>query len=1365
MDHSPLNLKVELPTPNHQPNNLLICHEWDNTIRWQPGERLHHLFERRCDQFLATGDTQHLAVDSLEDQWKYRELDERANQLAHYLSIQGHGAGDIIGLLFDKSVHGYVSMLAVLKINAAYVPLDPAFPEDRIAYIGGDSGMKSILTISQYLSLTDTAGLPVVCMDTESALINEQSKTRPGEQEVGQPVSELCYIIYTSGSTGRPKGVPIDQASICNFVRVAAEVYGYKSSDRVYQGLTIAFDFAVEEIWVPLVVGATLLPNRTGSSLLGSDLANFLRENRATAMCCVPTLLATIDEALPDLRLLIVSGEACPQDLITRWYSPECTILNAYGPTETTVTATLARPRPGEPVTIGKPLPTYSVIILEPGTENVLPFGQEGEIAIAGVGVARGYLNRDDQTKKAFIEDFLNIENNPSGLIYRTGDLGLINGNGDIEYRGRIDLQVKIRGYRIELTEIESVLLQMPQIAQAVVDTFESLPGNKELVAYYTLKDNTAPLQHDEILTELRSLLPNYMVPAYYEELAIMPMMASDKVDRKKLPRPSNNRIHGEQREFVAPDNTLEKEIAGVLNRTLKLDTVSVTDNFFDDLGANSLLMAQFSAKLRSELGIADFSMREIYIHPSVRELAASLDSSTKKWQPKISDKPVHKAKAWHYALTGVAQLVIGYALLYLGAFIFWEGFNWIMDAPGMQTAFRRSILFTGSLFAIAFILPVSLKWILIGRFKPEEFPVWTLKHFNFWTVKMALTANPMRAFVGSPIFIAYLKLLGARISWNCNIQTSTIPVAVDLLTIGDGAVISQNVNISGYRAESGYIKTGSVTIERDTFVGAASVLGINTVMEAGSELAHASSLHEGQRLKAGVSYHGSPAQPAKYHYRQLESGRVSIMRKLIYSLVLVLPMFIFLPLLFLIPHYFLGAELNGLRTPLAEFMPETKLSHISITLIWSAIVFVTLLPVGLLSIMLSARLFNLFLQEDKVYTLYGIHYILHGLVRSISNSKFYNYMFGDSSFIVYFLRFIGYKFKGLIQTGSNFGMEQKHENPFLCEIGKGTMVSDGITMVNTTYSASSFKLSKVRISPNGFLGNALVFPAESKVGENCLLGTKSMVPTHGASRENTGLLGSPCFEIPRSVRRDKQFDRYKQKDVLRKRLKLKNAHNLVTIALFLLVNFIPIFLTINIIWFTLPLLFKYQALYIATLFFAMPLWVIPYYILVERASLLFRRLKPMYCSIYDENFWKHERFWKISAYTDTVIRVLNGTPFKSLAWRAGGVKVGKRLFDDGASTSEQTLLEIGDYCTLNPHAFIQPHSLEDGAFKSDHVHIGNECTLGTSTFIHYGTFLEDGVVIEPDSFLMKGERPDKNSIWQGNPAKALLRELHNPDI
>ncbi|GAA5120379.1 amino acid adenylation domain-containing protein [Pseudonocardia adelaidensis] len=475
-------------------DRVLVDRTRRQDLRWRPGERLEQLFEERCDELRRVRRADQLCVDSPGRALTYDQMDARANRLARHLLRRGIGPGHRVALLFDDAVDAYAAMLAVLKAGAAYVPLDTAFPADRIAYIVRDSSAVAVLSPAHLRPHLQLAGCPVIALDDVADRIEQESDRRVREDERGPVVDAVAYVIYTSGSTGRPKGVAVGHPSIVNFVRVAAETYGVRRDDRMYQGLTIAFDFSVEEIWVPWAVGATLVPKPRGGSLLGADLHAFLTQRRVSAMCCVPTLLATVEDDLPGLRFLLVSGEACPQDLISRWYRPGRRFLNVYGPTETTVTATWTEVHPDRPVTIGVPLPTYATVVLDPDDPGrALPHGEVGEIGIAGIGLAEGYVNRDDLTARAFVPDFLDIPGNVSRRIYRTGDLGRVTPDGEIEYLGRIDLQVKIRGYRIELTEIESVMLRFPGVAGAVVSTFEAAPGCVELVGYYSLRSDAGP--------------------------------------------------------------------------------------------------------------------------------------------------------------------------------------------------------------------------------------------------------------------------------------------------------------------------------------------------------------------------------------------------------------------------------------------------------------------------------------------------------------------------------------------------------------------------------------------------------------------------------------------------------------------------------------------------------------------------------------------------------------------------------------------------------------------------------------------------------------------------------------------------------
>ncbi len=1346
---APINFQSSSNTHANGSDNILICHERDNTIRWRPGDRLHHLFEQRVDEFKKEQNNRHLAIDCLEGQWSYQALDERANQVARYLKLQNLGDGDVIGLLFDKSVYSYIAMLAVLKIHAAYVPLDPIFPENRISYIANDASLKSILTLSQFEMLALEADTSILCLDKLSKEIDTLAKSRLDETETGQATSELCYIIYTSGSTGQPKGVPINQASICNFVRVAAEVYGYQCADRVYQGLTIAFDFAIEEIWVPLIVGATLLPNQTGNSLLGSDLATFLLENKATALCCVPTLLASINEDIPDLRLLIVSGEACLQDLIKRWYTSERTILNAYGPTEATVTATLSRPKPNQAITIGKPLPTYSVIILEPGTKKILPFGKEGEITIAGVGVAQGYLNRQDQTQQAFIKDFIPIENNPSRLIYRTGDLGLINENGDIEYRGRIDLQVKIRGYRIELTEIESVILKIPQIAQAVVDTFEPYSGVKELVAYYTLQDDAGTFAQETLIAKLRTELPGYMVPSYYEHLDVMPLMASDKADRKALPKPSK-RMNTEQREIVKPQTPTESVLVGALADLLELDTVSTEDDFFDALGIDSLLIAMFGAAIRERLPNTDVSMRDVYAHLSIAKLAAHLDSKPNVQHGESKVDKFRIPSQLDYYTCGAVQLASYFLFVLFVTVLLQEVIPWVFAVKAPMDIYLRLSGFLAGLFFVWTSLVIAAKWIFFGAWKTEKIPIWSFKYYRFWLIKQIIQSSPMALFKGYPLYNAYLRLMGAKIGRNVVMECQITPLCADLLSIGDNTILRNDSVLVSYKARSNYIYTGPISLGNNVIVGEGSVVDIKTVMENGAQLGHASCLREGQTIPENKRYHGNPAEETSTNFRFHDKKKVSSLRQVIYSLGQLLNNFFGVVPVFIL----LMAYLVTITLPKDEPLTQPWAGYI---LLVTTVISLCLFLVDLFLNTIIPRVLNRFLKVNRSYVLYGFHFMIFKMIQRLTNSATFNLVFGDSSFIVYYMKLVGYKLSRVIQTGSNFGLEHKHDNPYLCHFGSGTMISDGFSMLNVDESCTAFRLAKTAVGDDNFIGNNVYYPPQGKTGNNCLIATKAMVPIEGKMLENVGLLGSPCFEIPRSVERSPTIEPATKAVNRVQGVRKKNWHNLRTIIGFFISRFAYAYITLLFFyalahsWIKLELL---DRLIIINVFL---IFSIGYFIILERAAFAFGRMTPINVSIYNKKYWQVERVWKSS---ETFLRGLwFGTPFRNIINRLLGIKQGKMVFDDGLYVSEKTMLEIGDYCNFNNGCVLQSHSLEDGIYKSDYIKVGSQCSIETKAFVHYGVTVGNDVVIGPDSFVMKGEHLANRTIWGNNPAKALRRQ------
>lgn len=1334
---------------------MLICDNVNNNIRWNAGERLDNIFEQRCDALLSAGKIDHLAVDSPDLQLTYLQLDQLANQFARYLMKHGFTSGDRIGLMFDKSPNTYIAMLAVLKINAAYVPLDPSFPSERISYISNDSDMKGMITYSKYESSVQKLTCTCVFMDLIEEDYKAELTDRLKGNEKSAPIDELSYVIYTSGTTGKPKGVVIDHPSICNFVRVASEYYGYVDTDRVYQGMTIAFDFSVEELWVPFAVGATLVPSKVGMNLVGDDLSTYLKDNHITAWCCVPTLLSTLSEELPDLRWLLVSGEACPQDLIARWSKPGRKILNAYGPTEATVTATLAFPTANKPITIGKPLPTYTVVILDENYNEVAE-GEAGEICIAGIGLARGYINRDDLTAKAFIPDTIGVPNNPSNRLYRSGDLGRINSDREIEYLGRIDTQVKIRGYRIELAEIESVLMQVPGILQVVVNTYTSNNDIVELVAYCKLEDNINNLPLEKISQVARQHLPRYMMPTYIEHIEEIPMSSSHKADRKKLPPPIQPRFILSNNPFVAATSDTEIILVEQLKHVMKLDQASVTDHFFDDLGAHSLLMAQYCVVIRENLPTADISIRDIYQQPNIKQLAELIDVRVSNPSTKVTSENYMRPTKLAYYGCGVLQLSSYIVYLLLGFGIFITAASWLLNGITWIDYFQRSLIIISVIFIIALVLPVACKWILIGKWKSEKIPIWSFRYFKFWLVKTLISVNPLVMFKGLPLFNVYLRLLGANIGKNVIYEGKRVPVCTDMLSIGDNTIIRRDTILLGYKARAGYIHIGSVAIGSDCYVGEAAVIDINTQLGDGSQLGHVSLLKENQKVPDAKHYHGSPAIETSSNYCKVESKTCTLLRRLVYTSIDFINLFfmasIAIATILSLPHWL---SMTGGHEKLISSSKAIILDlRITELVTLSLVLFFSSLMISLALMILIPKLFNYFIKEDKTYVMFGVHFWMIRAIRSMTNSKFLNNVFGDSSAIVYYLSDIGYVFSGkLIQTGSNFGVDTKHDNPRKCTIGSGTMCADGLYMSNLSMSSTSLQLRKTKIGANNYLGNFIHYPPDGRTGDNCLLATKVMIPVDGNVSENVGLLGSPCFEIPRMVEQDKNLSVIDEQ-LKRKKLFKKNIHNFISSMSYLFWHWLFVFIVLLMIVFATSF-YAHLGVFSLLCGFAMfGIMYIAYYVLIERVGLHFAALKPVIVSIYDPMFWRVERYWKHSE--DSLKSMFAGTPFKNVITRLCGGRVGKMVFDDGLSITEKSLVDVGDFCTFNADSVLQSHSLEEGVFKTDMIKVESGCTVGINALVHYGTTLEEGCVIESDSFFMKGETAKAQTTWQGNPAKQI---------
>jgi amino acid adenylation domain-containing protein len=507
-----------------------------------------------------------------------------------------------------------VALLATLKAGGAYVPLDPGYPQDRLTFMLADSRPAVLLTSQSMQTTLPPNNARAVRLDIDTHLFDKFS----GENvESGVSADNPAYVIYTSGSTGQPKGVVVTHRGLGNLHEEQVYAFGHGPRDHVLQFASLSFDASVFEIVMALATGATLVMATNEDLLPGPPLQKLLREQSISSLTIPPSALALMPgDDFPELRTVIVAGEACSAELVERW-SEGREFFNAYGPTETTIWASINRCRTeeGRPG-IGKPIGNTQMFVLDAKLEPV-PIGVTGELYIGGVGLARGYLNRPELTATRFVPH--PFATTPGARLYRTGDLGRYHAGGSIEFVGRMDHQVKIRGYRVELGEIEAALGEHPIVREVVVLVREDTPEDKRIVAYVVLNDEL-DTPADELRRAMKEKLPSFMIPSVFVVLEALPLTPNGKIDRKALPAPDQTRpdIEGA---FVAPRTPIEEMIAAIWSQILKLEKVGIHDNFFS-LGGHSLLATQVAQRVRENFNVA-LPLRLFFETPTVADLAA----------------------------------------------------------------------------------------------------------------------------------------------------------------------------------------------------------------------------------------------------------------------------------------------------------------------------------------------------------------------------------------------------------------------------------------------------------------------------------------------------------------------------------------------------------------------------------------------------------------------------------------------------------------------------------------------------------------------------------------------------------------------
>lgn len=610
-----------------------IFSDWNDTAANYPHVCVHELFST---QVAKTPNAVAVVADS--QQLTYKQLDEKANQLAHYLSSLGVTKEVLVGICCDRSFSMIIALLATIKVGGAYIPLDPTFPQERLEFMLADSQVSVLLTQQHLSPHIPPHNAPqktkIIYLDRDWENIVSQEKNTPHSDI--EP-DNLMYTIYTSGSTGQPKGVQITHSSVVNFLTSMQQHLHLTTEDSLLSVTTLSFDIAVLEIFLPLITGAKLILVSREIAKDGTQLLQQLNNSAATIMQATPAtwrmLLDAGWEGNSQLKI-ICGGETLHQNLAVQLLSKCYQLWNLYGPTETTIWSTIQPIYDSQKtISIGRPLANTQIYILDKSLQP-LPVGVPGELYIGGAGLARGYFKQPKLTQEKFISNPFNTKK----LLYKTGDLARYLPNGEIEYLGRIDYQVKIRGFRIELGEIETVLESHSAVHQCVVIAREDVPGNQRLVAYLVAEPNPLtpfptrqggtlkPLSSQERgLSELRQYLrqklPEYMIPSAFVCLESLPLTPNGKVNRRALPAPENTQL--ETANFVLPRHPVEEVLAAIWTQVLGVSQVGIHDNFFE-LGGHSLLATQVISRIRKIL-LVDISLQHLFAFPTIAELAKEI--------------------------------------------------------------------------------------------------------------------------------------------------------------------------------------------------------------------------------------------------------------------------------------------------------------------------------------------------------------------------------------------------------------------------------------------------------------------------------------------------------------------------------------------------------------------------------------------------------------------------------------------------------------------------------------------------------------------------------------------------------------------
>jgi non-ribosomal peptide synthetase-like protein len=978
---------------------------------------------------------------------------------------------------------------------------------------------------------------------------------------------------------------------------------------------------------------------------------------------------------------------------------------------------------------------------------NLLPVGERGELVVTGPGLSKGYINLPELTAQKFVKKPEEMSALPGDIMYRTGDAAIINPDGSIDFQGRFDDQIKLRGYRIELGEIENRLSNLTDITAAAVAVKKDVNGQDHL-AGYVVCDDPVKMNQQHIREELAKVLPAYMIPSVIMQLSDMPRLPSGKIDRKALPVPAMllENAASITNEVIDLDAPTGERVIAALRKFFPNRDIELSHDFFTDLGGHSLLAAALVSRLRREGNLPQASLKDIYQNRPLSKLVEFWESKPvgeKKAKRVFNEIP--RARFLFCWLAQSFSLLLIYGLFAVQIFFPYLGYYYVVEETS-----KISYGITTALCMFCFIPPlfaacsIGIKWLVIGKMKEGDYPLWGSYYFRWWFVKTMQRLLPSQFLNGTPLYAGYLRRMGVTVAKDAQLGAITIG-AEDLVTIGSDVSISSQAVLNNAYVEDGLLKLRRIHIGDHAYIGSSAVIAGGATMEAWSELQDLSYLQEGKTIKSGEIWQGSPAvlKEKKAIEDLPQPLHISPGRRRKYSFIFTLSLLIF-PFVVLLPLLPTIIIINNLDNS----TPDYDFSYLIVTpsLALSYIIIFTLVTVVL------TRLLQWGIKPGK-YPIYSLFYVRKWFADQLmSLSLIVLHPIYATVYISLLFRALGAK----VGKNTEISTASSVTHPLLF-IGKGAFVADAVTLGESDVRGQQLILDRTIIGNNSFVGNSALIPQGYNLPGRMLIGVLSTPPSKEQleSEKAKDWFGSPAIALPR-----RQASRtFATTLTARPSPARVLARSIVEFIRILIPETVILVCSILFIAYTHDLLVG-QAWWKVVLqlplyylfFMGLPAFLVTVIMKWVTVGVYKPEQKPMWTS----------KVWRSEAITSTyealsvpfLLDFMKGTPWLPIVLRLLGVKTGKRVWLNTTDITEYDMVHIGDDTALNEDCGPQTHLFEDRVMKVGPVKIGKRCSIGARSIILYDSEIGDNVNMDALSLVMKGENLQPDSNWSGSPIR-----------